>query len=181
MKRQLELLGIGLLLIVSLAGCAQPTPTLQPATAAPVPTAEPAPTAVPSETPTLAPSPTPAPSPTLFPVEVELGRGLVLDSFLPQSAFTLRFNQSMNAAAVELPLLVSPFRAGEHQWDDTQTVLTFVPDGIFLPGGTYLLALSEDLESADGQSFSEVQQWEIEVLSAPAVANPLPAAGEHPE
>lgn len=172
MKRQLELLGLGLLLIASLAGCARSeTPTPQPATATPLQTA------APSETPTPLPSRTPAPSPTPVPLEVQLERGLALDSLLPQSAFTLRFNQPMNAAGVGLPLLVSPFLEGEHQWDETQTVLTFVPDDTFLPGRTYLLVVSEELESAAGQSFSEVQQWEIEVLAAPTVANPSPAAG----
>lgn len=137
----------------------------------PIPSSEPAAeTAIP--TPTIAPTVTHGPWPS--DLEVSLVSTADPVSFSPQSPFVLHFNQPMDKSSVGLPLLITPFVAGSHTWNDTGTHLTYFPDGGFASGETYSIVLDSELRAVSGLGFARPAHWEIQVAVAPRLSKRTP-------
>ncbi len=129
------------------------------------------PTATLLPTPTIAPTATSAPWPDFLAVTVSQAN---LDNFPPQALFAMQFNQPMDPDSAALPLLVSPFMEGRFAWDTNGTHLTYQPDEGFAPGGDYTLTLDSSLSAVSGLAFSQLQQWDLHIATAPQVASQLP-------
>ncbi|MCL4264608.1 MAG: Ig-like domain-containing protein [Anaerolineae bacterium] len=97
-----------------------------------------------------------------------------LDNFPPGDPFVLHFNQPMDTTLTQ-PLTFSPALRGTAVWSDDATTLTFTPDEGFSSNRRYTVALSTDIRSASGQTFTTWERWQMQTLTAPFVAGRTPA------
>ena len=127
-------------------------------------------------TPTLPPNaaPTATPPPNAAALLVEVDPSLDLENYSPYSAFILNFSQPMNSASSPIPLLAYPYLDGTAAWNQAKTTLTFTPSDRFTPGQAYTLFLDPDLKSASGESFAEIQSWQVNVLTGASVLSRSP-------
>jgi hypothetical protein len=125
-------------------------------------TATPRPTAVPTAT------------PTALPDHLTVTLPDNLDNFPPGEPFVLHFNQPMDTTLTR-PLTFSPALRGTAVWSDDATTLTFIPDEGFSSNRSYTIALSPDVQSANGLTFNTWQRWQLKTLAAPFVVGRTPA------
>lgn len=158
---QLALLLLIALCILALAAC---DANRQPQTVVQVieVTATPVPTAVPTAT------------PTALPDHLAVTLPGNLDNFPPGDPFVLHFNQPMDTT-LRQPLTFSPALRGTAVWSDNATTLTFTPDDGFSSSRRYTIALSTDIRSANGQTFTTWERWHLQTLTTPFVAGRTPA------
>ncbi|HNT77599.1 MAG TPA: Ig-like domain-containing protein [Anaerolineae bacterium] len=166
MKRNLWLL-LGLFMVI--LACTIPEPPPLPATATPLvpqPTATlpPPPTSLPTWTPTALPTPTP------LPPSVRLDTNVNLADHLSRAPLLLHFSQPMDTASAADPLAFVPPVEGKFLWDDTATLLIFIPADGFTPGKQYEFSVNRALKAADGQPLqAEVHRWTLTIAPAPEV------------
>ena len=119
------------------------------------------------------------------PLEVQVDDSIDLTSHPANARFTLHFNQVMDINSTENPVLIYPYTDGKTTWDTGRTSLHFSPDPPLETGGSYIFFLDSRLRSASGKSFEQIQLWEVQVQTGPAVIARQPAATEldtrHPQ
>lgn len=149
------------LLLLALAAC---DPNEQPETVVRIVevTATPTPTAVPTITPTALPNH----------LAVTLPDNLA--AFPPGEPLVLHFNQPMDTG-LRQPLTFSPRVSGTAVWSHNATSLTFTPEEGFSSNRSYILRLADELQSASGLTFDELERWQLKTLTAPFVIERQPA------
>jgi hypothetical protein len=75
----------------------------------------------------------------------------------------------MEPDSVVKPLWVSPATEGMFTWDDTHTILVFIPDEGFAPGETHTIAIDAGLQAVSGEMFASPPTWMIETMPSPKV------------
>ncbi|MBN1877878.1 MAG: Ig-like domain-containing protein [Anaerolineae bacterium] len=140
---------------------------------APLPTSTPLPSPTmlpPTATPTPFPTRTPLPTwtPTPAPLSVRVDERVDVDALIPAAPFIVHFAQPMNPDSAPLPLHISPAAEGLYTWDDTHTILVFVPRDL-QPGNRYTFALAPALAAQDGRTFETQPRWFVQTHTAPRV------------
>lgn len=137
-------------------------------------------TATPTPTPNLTPLPSLTPTPMVKddadPV-AWLDGALDMEQFPPKGALTVHFNAPMLTGSSPNPVLVWPALKGIASWNDTNTILTFQPDGLLDSKKTYTFFLDPALRSAAGKELKDAPEWVVHVQSGPSVITLQPAAG----
>lgn len=165
----------------------RPTATLQPSyelspTHTPVrptarPTATRTPTGAPSRTPTRMSSTATRPvSPVATPSRPDgagaarMDASINLDALPSRRPLLVHFDQPMDTASAETPLVFAPPMEGTFIWDDTQTLLIFTPEPGFTPNKDYEITLSRMLKTANGGHLPAQPAWKAQIASAPEVS-----------
>ncbi len=136
-----------------------PTPPTPPEASHPSP-------ATISPLPTLTPRPTPT---RIAQLAARLDDALSPTDFLPRAPVILHFSRAMDRTSAAPPLHITPATEGTFTWDESGTVLIFVPREGFAPGEIHTLTLDPALTSRDGERFETPPTWEIEAAAAPEV------------
>jgi alpha-2-macroglobulin len=105
---------------------------------------------------------------------VQPDEGIDLDDFPADAPFTLHFNQPVQTTTTP-PLRIVPATAGDFQWNEEQTSLTFVPESGFAAGRNYVITLLPGLETISGQTLADEHTWRIRTQTAPRVARRTPS------
>ncbi|MBN2006555.1 MAG: Ig-like domain-containing protein [Anaerolineae bacterium] len=150
--------------------CARPTTT---------PSVTPSLTRVPPSatlTPTRRPTPTSPVSPLSTPSRLSGDGAARLDAAVSLRALPSRrpllvhFDQPIDTASTDSPLVFVPSVEGTFIWDDTQTLLIFTPALEFTPGRDYEITLSRKLKTADGGHLPSQPAWKVQIAPAPEVS-----------
>jgi alpha-2-macroglobulin len=97
--------------------------------------------------------------------------------FLPNGSLTVRFNEPMNPASADLPILTYPYVEGQPTWAEDNTVVTFQPVKRFASDQAYVVSVNPYLTNIKGQGFSQAPIWKLQTPSAPVVLGHNPATG----
>jgi alpha-2-macroglobulin len=166
-KRQTLTRLMGLILISTTLACnlfAQPAPTVSPKQGT-----TPAATQLPAAKATRPPS-----SGTLA---ASAEGSSAFGHFLPNGALTVRFNEPMNPASADIPLLTYPYVEGKPQWTENNTVVTFQAAKRFASDQAYVVSVNPYLTNAKGQGFSQAPLWKLQTPASPVVLGHNPATG----
>src|SRR5512136_1021116 len=97
--------------------------------------------------------------------------------FLPNGSLTVRFNESMNPASADIPILTYPYVDGQPEWTENNTVVTFQPAKRFASDQAYVVSVNPYLTNTKGQGFNQPPTWKLQTPSAPVVLGHNPATG----
>jgi uncharacterized protein YfaS (alpha-2-macroglobulin family) len=100
-----------------------------------------------------------------------------LEKFPPGDSFTVQFEQPMDPAGSEFPLMSFPYVEGTYSWWVDNSMLVFQPVSPLALGETYAFFLDPGLRTARGISLDQTLQWIVRVDEGPAIGSISPAAG----
>ncbi len=97
--------------------------------------------------------------------------------FLPNGSLTVRFNEPMNPASADIPILTYPYVDGQPKWTENNSVVTFQPAKRFASDQAYVVSVNPYLTNTKGQGFNQPPTWKLQTPSAPVVLGHNPATG----
>lgn len=157
-------------LFIVILACTIPEPPPLPTTPTPVSPLL-SPTRIPIPTWTPLTLPTPAPTPTPAAVTARLDANLNPAAHPARAPLLIHFSRPMDPASTDAPLVFVPPVAGTFTWDDTATLLIFIPAEGFLPGKQHAVSVSRALKTADGQALpANMPRWTLTIAPAPEAA-----------
>jgi protocatechuate 3,4-dioxygenase beta subunit len=92
----------------------------------------------------------------------------------PNTPLTVEFNQPVDIDSAQIPLLSYPWLAGDMEWDDSRTRLTFTPETGLFPSERYTLFVNDKLKSDSGGTLDTAPSWDIQMLPRPHVIQHQP-------